>query len=112
MKLEGLKGQKVTAKFFRKILIFGEKAQKFLLRKIQSIDVSLFTLKIVHSSIFLSCESLIFGENLVLQLWSKMISANQIAVFFDRQYLWKELMDLLDFWHGDNHKRKVIKRIN
>ena len=39
--------------------------------------------------------------------FSVMLSANQIAVFFDHQYLWKESIDLLVFLHGDNHQRKI-----
>ena len=38
------------------------------------------------------------GKNLVLQLWPRMLSANQIAVFFDDQSLWKGSIDLLDFF--------------
>ena len=30
------------------------------------------------------CENPVSRKNLVLQLWTKMLSANQIAVFFDR----------------------------
>ena len=36
-----------------------------------------------------------------------MPSANQIAVLFDLQYLWKESIDILDFLYGDN-QRKVV----
>ena len=31
-----------------------------------------------------------YGENLVFQLWHEMHSTNQIAVFFDHQYVRKE----------------------
>ena len=44
------------------------------------------------------------GKNLVLQLWLKKLSTNQIAVFFDHQYLFKELFNTLDFLHRDNHQ--------
>ena len=47
-----------------------------------------------------------FGKNLVVQLWCKTLPTNQIAVFFDHQYLWKYSIDTLDFLHGDNHKQK------
>ena len=33
-----------------------------------------------------------------------MLSTNQITVFFDRQYLWKESIDILYFLHGNNHQ--------
>ena len=36
-----------------------------------------------------------------------MLLTNQMAVFFDHQYLWKESISRLDFLHGDNHQRKV-----
>ena len=29
-------------------------------------------------------------KNIILQLWSKMPSINQISVFFNCQYVWKE----------------------
>ena len=32
---------------------------------------------------------------------------NQIAVFFDHQYLWKELINKLDFLLGNNYQGKV-----
>ena len=40
-----------------------------------------------------------------------MYSANQIAVFFNHQYFWRESSDLLDFLHGENHQAKVASRI-
>ena len=36
-----------------------------------------------------------------------MRSNNQIAVFFDYPYLWKELIYNFDFLHGDNDRGKV-----
>ena len=44
------------------------------------------------------------GKNLVIQLWSKMPSTNQIAEFFDHEYLWKESFDILDFPKEVNHR--------
>ena len=46
-----------------------------------------------------------------LNVWGKSGSSvltlnvvnNQIAVFFDHQYLWRESIDILYFLHGDNH---------
>ena len=46
------------------------------------------------------------GKNLTLQLWPEMLSVNQIAVFFDHQYFWKEPMDLIDFLHGEIIKER------
>ena len=37
-----------------------------------------------------------------------MLLSNQIARFFDHQYLWKESSDILDFVTGDIHYRKVV----
>ena len=39
------------------------------------------------------------GKYLVPQLWPKMLSADQIAAFFDHQYLWKGSINLLGFFH-------------
>ena len=36
-------------------------------------------------------------KSLVFQLWPKMLSANQMTVLSDYQYLWKESIDLSDF---------------
>ena len=53
------------------------------------------------------------GKNLFFfQLWPEMLSINQIAVFFDHQYLWKESINLLDYLHGINHQRKVASESN
>ena len=46
-------------------------------------------------------------KNLVLRLWLKIFSTNQIAVFFDHQYLFKESTNTLDFLHGDIHQGEV-----
>ena len=40
---------------------------------------------------------------LILQLWPKMLSISQIAVFFHHQYLWTESNNS----HGDDHQGKV-----
>ena len=41
------------------------------------------------------------GENLVFKLWPKMLSANQISVFLNRQYFINELASECDFLHVD-----------
>ena len=46
-----------------------------------------------------------------LQLWPKMLSASQIAAFFNYQYIWKRSDDCLDFLLGDNHKRKAALKL-
>ena len=50
------------------------------------------------------CENRICGKNLVLRSWSKMFSANQISVFFNRQYLINGLTLTLTFLHVDRHE--------
>ena len=40
---------------------------------------------------------------LVLELWGKMLSANQIAGFFKMKYLKKKVNDQVCFWHIDKH---------
>ena len=54
-------------------------------------------------------------KSMVLQFWSKILSANQIrySLIFpelfpdNHQYIWKKLTDPVNFLHGDNHQRKV-----
>ena len=36
-----------------------------------------------------------------------MLSSNQIAVFFDDQYLWKKYISIFDFLCRNIHKEKV-----
>ena len=47
------------------------------------------------------------GKNLVLSLWPNKLSSNQIAGFFDHQYLWKESSDILCFLYGGNQQGEV-----
>ena len=56
---------------------------------------------------FMILQKPISRNNLVLSWWPKMLSASQIAVFFDHQYLWKESSDVLNFLHVDKYHRKV-----
>ena len=46
-------------------------------------------------------QKLMSEKNLVLQLWPKMLSANQMALSVD------QLIDLLHFLHGNSYKRKL-----
>ena len=39
-----------------------------------------------------------------------MLLANQIAVFFNHQYLWKETSNVLIFLHGDISHRKIASK--
>ena len=39
-----------------------------------------------------------------------MVWTNQIAEFFDYQYLWKESNFILDFLQGVNHQWKVASQ--
>ena len=54
-----------------------------------------------------SCANLISGKILVHKLLTKMLSSNQIAGFFDHQYIWKKCLIFLDFLYGDIHVGKV-----
>ena len=44
-----------------------------------------------------SCANPIFGKSLVLEIWAKMFSANQIAGFFNQLYLQNKSMKYLIF---------------
>lgn len=46
-------------------------------------------------------------KNMVLQLWPKMLSNNQISAFTGQQYLWKESIEGLNSLDGDKHQRNV-----
>ena len=51
-------------------------------------------------------ENRMSGKNLVLELWPKMLSANQIAGIFDHLYLLKGLIPHIDFLHANRHPWK------
>ena len=42
--------------------------------------------------------------SLVLELWAKLLSTNQIAGFSKILYLKKEVNDEVCFWHADKHQ--------
>ena len=46
----------------------------------------------------------ISGKILVLELWAKILLANQAAGFFKMQYLKKEVNDEVYFWHADKYQ--------
>ena len=60
-----------------------------------------------------SCTNSMFGKILVLEIWTKMFSANQIAGFFNQPYLQNKSMKQPDFLHVDTnlHKLKVDQKI-
>ena len=41
-----------------------------------------------------------------LHAWEKWLSANEISVFFNRQYFTNRLISDFDFWHVDRHEWK------
>ena len=49
----------------------------------------------------------ISGKNLVLQWWFKMLLTNQLAGFFDHQYVGKESIDILVFLHVVSYQWKI-----
>ena len=71
--------------------------------------IDIFNLEIMQDSVyfffffFWFCKKQRVWENLFLQLWPKMLSTNQISVFFD-QYFWKKPSDTLDFLKGCDHQ--------
>ena len=56
-----------------------------------------FTVKMVHSNVVYDYAKTWLGKICFLSLDIKIVSANQNAVFFDHQYLWKKSFDILDF---------------
>ena len=44
------------------------------------------------------------GKILLLELWGKMLSVNQIAGFFKIEYLKKEANYEVYLWHADDHR--------
>ena len=63
-------------------------------------------LKIVESKRLINCNQIesVFPECKQLQEQNVFFS-NQIAGFFDHQYLWKKLVNALDVLDRDNHQR-------
>ena len=53
--------------------------------------VLLFVLFLLN--LMFSCTNPIFGKNLILEVWVKMLSANWIARFLNRLYLQSKLME-------------------
>ena len=45
-----------------------------------------------------------FWKNLVLELYPKMLSANQIAGFFKLEYLWNGMTYEPDFLHVESYQ--------
>ena len=39
-----------------------------------------------------------------------VLLSNQIAGFFDHQYLWKETINALDFLHINSYQRKIVSQ--
>ena len=111
MKLEGLKAQKLTkSQIFQKISYFGENVQKFLqnmffgfFQKFNSFMCLFLPLEMILQCSLWFCKNPMSGKYLVLQVWSKMLSASSPW----SSMFWKESSYLLDFLDGDNYQRKV-----
>ena len=69
--------------------------------------MSLFSLKTMCNSVLYDSSKPHVWEKLVLQLWPKMLSANQIAVLFDHEYLWKESINLFSWGVEMEHWPKI-----
>ena len=46
----------------------------------------------------------IFSKFISLELWAKILLANQITGFLEMQYLKKEVNDEVYFWHTDKYQ--------
>ena len=47
------------------------------------------------------------GKNLVLKIWTKMLSANQIAGFLNQLYLQNKMIERPDFLHVNTNSWKL-----
>ena len=111
LKLDGLKVQKLTkSQIFRKSSYFGGKCEKIPPKYV----FLAFSKNLIHLCLFLPpkmilqcslwfCKNPMSGKYLVLQVWSKMLSASSPW----SSMFWKESSYLLDFLDGDNYQRKV-----
>ena len=54
-----------------------------------------------------SCTNLIFGKNLVHEIWAKMFLANKIAKFLNQMYLCNKMIKQPDFLHVDTNSWKL-----
>ena len=44
----------------------------------------------------------------ICNIYAKMLSSNQIAGLFYHQYIWKEIINILDFVHRDSYHDKIV----
>ena len=104
LKLESPKGQKRKEQNFQKNPSFGEKAQNFLQHRVSIPSCFLSTQK---WDIFV----LLWKAHVWEKSCSEMLSANQIAIFLDIKYLWKESSDILNFfsWSQSPSKGSIWK---
>ena len=122
-------------KFFRNILTLVKRSQNsskirffYFCLKIHPLMCLFFTLRwhtvydMVRDTFFLFFENRTSGNNLVIQLWPKMLRTNPISGFFDISgnlwrslenswYLWKEAIDILGFLRGVCHQGKAVYEI-
>ena len=105
MKQENIKGQKLIEPIYFCFLenaCFLGKCPKFFSKQ----SFFTFAKKLIHSCFFFTQKSFLKEFFVILQkphAWkksgSKKLPANQIAVFFDHQCLWKEPSDILVIFH-------------
>ena len=48
-----------------------------------------------------------FGKNLVPEIWTKMLFANQISVFLNKQNLQNKSINYRDFLHVNTNPKKI-----
>ena len=66
----------------------------------------------ITNRVVIFCNKYVSEKILVHKVQDKILSSNQIAGFFDHQYHWKELINILDFLYGGIHQGKVASATN
>ena len=61
----------------------------------------------IYIYLLCSCTNPIFGKLFVLEMWTKMFSANQIAGFFNQSYLQNKSKKYPDFLHIGTYSHKL-----
>ena len=111
------KRQKLRQRNFQENSDFEEKTKKviqnsfFCLVFVKKL-IDVFTLKVVHSNFLYDCtKNQKMSPKNLLQLWPKMLSAQQVAFTFDHEYLWKKSINILGFLNRDSHQREIASEI-
>lgn len=115
MKLEKLRDSKETAQFSGKTCIFEwakctknqpELGFRVFAKFGQYLLQETIKNKRFYYCFLFSCANCVSGNIQVNKLCSKMPWFSLFARFDDHQHIWKDLVDVLDFLHGDIHCKK------